>query len=64
MVIPWILESLLGAGWEVGKDGDEVQEERKFMFHQDIQSPGEKEEVDLCDNLIQGYPQILIVHAI
>lgn len=46
------------------KDGDEVQEERKFMFHQDIQSPREKKEVDLCDNLIQGYPQILIVHAI
>lgn len=34
------------------------------MFQQDIQSPGEKEEADLCEDLIQGYPQMLIVHAI
>lgn len=34
------------------------------MFQQDIQSPGEKEAADLCDDLIQDYPQMLIAHAI
>lgn len=34
------------------------------MVWQDIQSLGEKCEDDLCDDLIQGYPQILIVHAV
>lgn len=34
------------------------------MVQQVIQSPGEKDTADLCDDLIQGYPQILAVHAI
>lgn len=51
-------------GLRIGRGGSEVQEDRKFMFQQDVQSPGEKVEADLCDNLIQGYLQILIVHAI
>lgn len=54
----------LGVGWVVGRDGGEAQGDRKLMFQQDIQSPGEKEEADLCEDLIQGYPQMLIVHAI
>lgn len=54
----------LGVGREVERDGGKVQEDRELMFQQDIQSPGEKEEADLCDDLIQGYPQMLIVHAI
>jgi len=45
-------------------DGREVQEDRKFMFLQDFQSPGEKNEADVCDDLIQGHPHILIAHAI
>lgn len=53
-----------GAGQEVGRDGGEVKEDRKLMFQQDTQSPGEKEEADLCEDLIQGYPHMLIVHAI
>lgn len=31
------------------------------MVQQVIQSPGEKDKADLCDDLIQGYPQILYV---
>lgn len=66
-MIYWILKNLLGAGQECelgGGDGREVQKDRKFMFLQDFQSPGEKNEADVCDDLIQGCPQILIVHAI
>lgn len=59
-------ENLLGArqGWAMGKDRGEVQEDRKFMVQQVVQSPGEKDKADLCDDLIQGYPQTLTVHAI
>lgn len=48
----------------MGRDGKEVQEDRKFMFLQDFQSLGEKAESDVCDDLVQGCPQILIVLAI
>ena len=34
------------------------------MFLQDFQSLGEKAESDVCDDLIQGCPQMLVVHAI
>lgn len=46
-----------------GGDGREVQEDRKFMFLQDFQSPGEKNEADVCDDLIQGCPQILYMQS-
>lgn len=42
--------------WGVRRDGGEVQEDRKLVVQQDIQSPGEKVKADLWDDLIQGYP--------
>lgn len=48
----------------MGRDGSEVQEDRKFMFQQDVQSPGGKDEADVCGDLIQGSLQIRTVHAI
>lgn len=40
----------------MGRNGREVQEDRKFLFQQDFQSPGEKNEANVCDDLIPGYP--------
>lgn len=50
--------------WKVLRNECERQADGKYMAQQDIHSPGEKEEADLGGDLIQSYPQILIVYAI